>query len=144
MAYVLMSLLISILLPDEPTSEDGQGTTMFVIDWEMLHMNVPNVDIGQMIAELYTIWLFRSIPAGLWVLEALVEAYGEVTEEFAFRTALQVGSHLVCVICELRWGSPEQIERVLALGRDIILHAWRKDRTWFERSELACIFLQAK
>lgn len=131
----------SILLPNAPILE-GRDVPVFVIDWEMAHLGVPNVDFGQMIAEMYTTWLFKSIPSGLWMMESLVYAYGEVTEEFAFRTAIQVGTHLVCVISTLGWGPPEQVEKAIVIGRDIIVHAWNKDRSWFEKGELACIFSQ--
>ena len=124
--------------------QDGRNVTLFVVDWEMMHLNVPNVDFGQMIAELYAIWLFKSIPAGLWMLEALVEAYGQVKEASAFRTALQIGAHLVCSISDADWGPPDQIEKAVGIGKDIIVHAWNNDRAWFEKGELACIFRQVK
>lgn len=128
-------------MPDAPIRECSD-VPVFVIDWEMAHIGVPNVDFGQIIAEMYTIWLYKSIPAGLWLMEGLVDAYGEVTEEFAFRTAIQVGAHLVCVTSIVGWGPPEQIEKAVAIGKDIIVLAWKKDRSWFEKGELACIFRQ--
>ena len=110
----------------------------------MMHLNVPNVDFGQMIAELYFFWVFKSIPAGLWMLEAMVDAYGPVTEEFAYRTLIQIGAHLVCAITDLSRVPPEQLEKSVTVGKELIMHAWNKDRTWFEKSELACIFRQVK
>lgn len=124
--------------------QDGGNVTAFVIDWEMMHLNEPNVDFGQMIAEFYTIWLFKSLPAGLWALEAMVDAYGPVTEASAFRTAIQIGVHLVCVISDTKWGPPEEIEKAVGVGKEIIVHAWNKDRAWFEKGEFACIFRQVK
>lgn len=116
---------------------------MLVIDWEMAHMGVPNVDFGEMIAELYTIWLYKRIPAALWMMEAFVGAYGEVSQEHAFRTAVQVGAHIVCVTSTLGWGTGEEVEKAVVVGKNIIVHAWEKDRSWFEEGDLACMFRQA-
>lgn len=118
--------------------------TLFVVDWEMVHLNDPSVDLGLMLAELYFFSLFKSIPAGLWMLEAMVDAYGPVTEDFAYRTAIQIGAHLVCVITDLNRVPPEQLEKAAAVGKEIIVHAWKKDRAWFEGGELACLFRQVK
>jgi hypothetical protein len=38
------------------------------------------------------------------------------------------------------WGTSEQNKEVVAVGRDIIVNAWKKDRTWFEKGDLACLF----
>lgn len=129
---------------DAPIRQDDRNRTLFVVDWEMMHLNVPNVDFGQMLAEFYSAWLFQSVPAGLWMLEGMVDAYGPVTEDFAYRTALQIGAHLVCVMTVLDRLPPEQLEQAVAVGRDIIVHAWNKDRAWFEKGELACMFFQVK
>jgi hypothetical protein len=136
--------LPSILLPDIPISRGKDDITLFVVDWEMMHLNVPNVDFGQMIAEFYFFWVFKSIPAGMWMLEALVDAYGPVTEEFAYRTLIQVGAHLVCVITDLNRLPSEQLEKSVAVGKELIVRAWSRDRAWFEQSELACVFRQVQ
>lgn len=115
---------------------------MLVIDWEMAHLGVPNLDFGEMIAELYTIWLYKRVPAALWIMEAFVDAHGEVSLGHAFRTAVQVGAHIVCVTSIVGWGAPNEIEKAVVVGKDIIVHAWEKDRAWFEEGDLACIFRQ--
>lgn len=83
----------SVLIPDKPIQE-GKGVPIFVTDCEMAQLSVPNVDFGQMIAELYAPWPYKGITAGLWMMRELVDGYGVVDEEFAFRTALQTGAHL--------------------------------------------------
>jgi hypothetical protein len=94
-----------------------------------------------MIAELYALWLYKSIVEGVWMMEGFARGYANDDEASVFRTALQVGTHLVCVTTDDRtWGSSEQAEKVVRAGRDIIVHAWKKDRAWFEESELACLF----
>lgn len=114
---------------------------MFVIDWECTQLALPSTDVGQMIGEMYALWRYKSITAGLWMMEGFVAAYGDISEEFALRTALMTGTHLLCTTTQFPgWGPPEKVEEVARLGRDIILHAWKKDRAWLKKTELACLF----
>lgn len=114
---------------------------MFVIDWEMAQIGVTNLDLGQIIAELYQLKLFKDITAGLWIVQGFVEAYGAVSDDFAFRTAIQIGAHLITFGTSVEgWGTPEQVETIARTGRDIIVHAWNKDRDWFRTHDLACLF----
>jgi hypothetical protein len=143
-SQTLTDLFLSIIIPDTAVPRGGSNITLFVVDWEMMHLNVPNVDFGLMIAEFYFLWVFKSTSAGLWLLEAMVEAYGPVTEESAYRTALQVGAHFVCVLTDLNRVSEEELEKAASVGKEIIVHTWKKDLAWFKKSELACIFRQAR
>ncbi|KAI1338049.1 kinase-like domain-containing protein [Xylariaceae sp. FL0016] len=130
----------NILLPDSPI-EKGVGIPMFVVDWEMSQAGAPNLDVGQMVAELYELKLYKNITAGNWMVQGFLNGYGNVDEEFALRTAIQVGTHLIGFGTSVQgWGTPDQVEMVARTGRDIIVHAWRKDRKWFEEGELACLF----
>ncbi|KAI1367788.1 kinase-like domain-containing protein [Xylaria arbuscula] len=130
----------NILLPDRPI-EQSSDVTMFVIDWEMSQVGVPNLDMGQMVAELYELKLYKNITAGLWMVQGFAEGYGAVSDDFAYRTAIQVGAHLISFGTSVQgWGTPEQVEMVARTGRDIIVHAWQKDRDWFEGGDLACLF----
>lgn len=130
----------SILLPDEDISS-GHRVALFVIDWEMCQLWKPQLDLGQMIAELYELTLYKDIQAGLWLIDGFVSGYGFVDDNFAFRTLLHVGTHLVGFGSSVAgWGTPEQRENVARTGRDIILRAWQKDRDWFERHDLASLF----
>ncbi|RYP10101.1 hypothetical protein DL764_000892 [Monosporascus ibericus] len=120
----------SILIPNTPIQSDGE-IPVFVIDWEMAQLGVPSLDLGQMIAELYELWLYKSIDAGLWMIQGLTEAYGIVSADFAFRIAIQVGTHLISFGTSVQgWGSPEQVEVVARTGRDLVVHAWKQDRAW--------------
>ncbi|KAK0637308.1 kinase-like domain-containing protein [Bombardia bombarda] len=128
------------LLPDIPL-EKGAQTSIFIVDWEMCQLGVRPLDVGQMIAELYELFLFKGIEEGKWVIEGFAAGYGYIDDNFAFRTAIHVGTHLVCWGSRVPgWGSEAQIEQVVARGRDLIVHAWHKDRSWFEAGELACLF----
>lgn len=111
----------------------------------MAQLGVPSLDLGQMLAEMYELWLYKRVRAGLWMMEGFVEGYGAVTEASGLRTAVQLGAHLVCFGTSVPgWGAPEQVQAVARAGRDIICHAWRKDMIWFESGELACLFSTIK
>ncbi|KAK5631913.1 hypothetical protein RRF57_007627 [Xylaria bambusicola] len=139
----VLTITLSILLPDRLIHENSD-ITMFVIDWEMSQLGLPNLDFGQMVAELYELKLYKDITAGLWMVQGFAEGYGEVSDDFAFRTAIQIGAHLVSFGTSVQgWGTPEQIEMVARTGRDIIVHAWRKDRAWFQQGDLSCLFRSA-
>lgn len=99
------------------------------------------LDLGQMIAELYELYLYKGIKAGLWLIKGFSAGYGYVDEDFSYRTALHVGTHLVGFGSGVPgWGTPEQQEFVARTGRDIILKAWHKDRAWFCTHDLAPLF----
>ncbi|KAI0194991.1 kinase-like domain-containing protein [Astrocystis sublimbata] len=131
----------NVLLPDSPIRGSGDDLTLFVIDWEMSQLGLPNLDLGQMIAELYELKLYKNITASLWTAQGFIEGYGAVSNDFAFRTLIQTGAHLISFGTSVQgWGTPEQVEMVARTGRDIIVHAWRKDLEWFLRGDLACLF----
>ncbi|KAI0166644.1 kinase-like domain-containing protein [Xylariaceae sp. FL1272] len=129
----------NVLLPSGSIRE-GSEVPMLVIDWEMSRIGLPNLDLGQMMGELYELKLYKDITAGLWMLQGFLEGYGPVGEDFAYRTAIQMGTHLVAHGGVEGWGTPEQVEMVARTGRDIIVHAWQRDRAWFHSGELACLF----
>ncbi|KAK7935393.1 kinase-like domain-containing protein [Apiospora marii] len=134
----------NILLPNSPIHQNTQ-IPVFVVDWEMAQLGVPSLDLGQMLAEMYELWLYRRVRAGLWMMEGFAAGYGAVTEASALRTAVQLGAHLVCFGTSVPgWGAPGQVQEVAQAGRDIICHAWRKDRIWFESGELVCLFSTVK
>lgn len=133
----------SLILPNTPF-DDNTETPILVIDWEMAELGVPNTDLGHIIADVYALWRFKSNEPALWMMQGLLEAYGDVTEDFAFRTALQVGSHLICVVPVSGWLVVEPVEEAISHGRDVVLHAWKRDRGWFERDGLRWLFAKAR
>ncbi|KAJ5139231.1 uncharacterized protein N7515_004079 [Penicillium bovifimosum] len=134
------NVIYSVLIPNVHLTGKSE-TTLFVVDWEMSHIGSRALDLGQMIAELYETKLFRNVDAGVWVIKGLLEGYGSLSDEIGFRTAIHVGAHLVCWGSRVPgWGSPQQVEDVVKVGRDLIVHGWRKDRTWFEGDTLSCLF----
>ncbi|KAJ5782225.1 hypothetical protein N7457_003999, partial [Penicillium paradoxum] len=130
----------NVLIPNVPLTGQPE-TTLFVVDWEMSHIGIRALDLGQMIAELYEMKLFKDVEAGVWVIEGLLEGYGSLSDEIAFRTAMHVGTHLICFGTRVSgWGSQQKIEEVVKVGRDLIVHGWKKERTWFEGDTLRCLF----
>lgn len=130
----------SILVPNAPLTGES-ATTVFVIDWEMCQIGHRALDLGQMIAELYEMKLFKNLECGLWIIEGFLEIYGFLSDEMAFRTAIHVGVHLVTWGSRVPgWGSPQQIEDVVTVGRDLIVQGWMKNKAWFEEHSLRCLF----
>jgi hypothetical protein len=136
----MLTLASSILLPKVPLTEQAE-TEVFVVDWELVHVGRRALDLAQMIAELYETKLFKNVDAGLWVIEGFLDGYGSLNDDTAFRTAIHIGVHLVCWGSRVPgWGTPEQIEEVVKVGRDLIVHGWKHDRAWFETGSLGCLF----
>ncbi|KAF3806445.1 hypothetical protein GCG54_00006210 [Colletotrichum gloeosporioides] len=114
---------------------------LFVVDWEMFQVALTPLDLGQMIAELYQLKLYKNLDAGLWLIEGFTKGYGDVDDSFAFRTLLHVGVHLIGFGTTVPdWGDAEQVENVAAVGREVVLSAWAKSRRWFDDHPLGCIF----
>ncbi|KAH6624462.1 kinase-like domain-containing protein [Chaetomium sp. MPI-SDFR-AT-0129] len=130
------------LLPDQPLQQEaGSQTSVFVVDWEVFQFSLAPLDLGQMIAELYELWLYKRIEEGKWIIEGFTAGYGPVNDEFAFRTARHVGTHLLSWGTRVAgWGSPEQVQQVAVVGKDLVVRAWERDRAWFEAGDLACLF----
>ncbi|TVY40253.1 4-hydroxytryptamine kinase [Lachnellula occidentalis] len=120
---------------------DFWSGNIFVIDWELSHLSTAAFDLGQMIAELFELKHFKDIDAGIWIIEAFVKGYGRLDDEIAFRTAIHAGVHLICWGSRVQgWGTREQIEEVVEVGRGFVVKGWEKERGYFEGSALGCLF----
>jgi hypothetical protein len=125
----------SVLLPDKEIDTPVQ-TPVFVVDWEVMSLGVRVRDVGQMIAELYQLKLFKDIDAGEWLVEGFLAGYGKLKTEEVFRTIIHVGCHLIVVGGTVPgWGSSEDVARVVTVGRDMIINGWEKNQAWFESRE---------
>lgn len=128
------------MIGDVPIRE-GTEIPLFVIDWEMAQLGSRSLDFGQMLAEMYAIWLYRKVDAGLWLVQGFSEGLALQDEKVAFRVAAQVGCHLVAFDSNIPdWGTPEQQRECARIGRDLIVHGRQGDREWFDQSELAGLF----
>lgn len=128
------------MLPNRPIQK-GIDIPIFVVDWENAQLGVHSLDHGEMIGELYALWLYKKIDAALWMIQGYVEGLGEQTDTSAWRVAIQVGCHLVSFgTIYPGWGTPDQVECVARVGKNVIMNAWQRNRKWFEGNELACLF----
>ncbi len=94
-----------------------------------------------MFAELFELKHFKDKDAGVWLIEAFMTGYGKIDEDIAFRTAIHVGVHLTCWGSSVQgWGTEEQVEKVVELGRDFIVKGWEKNREFLEGTFLKCLF----
>lgn len=131
----------NILLPDAPL-DSQTNISLFVVDWENGQLGGENLDHGEMIGELYALWLSQKTDAALWVVQGYSDGLGPRPTDFVWRLAMQVGVHLLSF--GTFGGTPAQAEDVARHGRDIIVNAWKKDRAWFDESELACLFARVE
>jgi hypothetical protein len=107
----------------------------------MCELGVRALDLGQMIAEMYELTLFKHMEEGKWLIDGFMTGYGEIDDVLAFRTAIHIGTHLICWGSRVpNWGTEEQVREVVKKGKDLILGAWHKDRSFFEASDLSSLF----
>ncbi|TVY41389.1 4-hydroxytryptamine kinase [Lachnellula subtilissima] len=131
----------NVLLNNAPFPDPEEPLKLFIIDWELSHLSNHAFDLGQMFAELFELKHFKGLDAGVWLIEAFMKGYGKLEEQVAFRTAIHVGAHLICWGSRVQgWGTQEQIERVVEVGRDFIVKGWEKDRGYFEETPLRSLF----
>ncbi|KAG6284992.1 hypothetical protein E4U09_007532 [Claviceps aff. purpurea] len=129
----------NVLLPDAALQENPP-TPVKIVDWEMAQLGIRAEDVGQLIAELWQLKLYKGIYAGIWIIEGFVAGYGTMDTAFGFRALLHVGAHMVCFGSRTaNWGTRSQNEHIARIGRDVLLRAWEKDRQAFKGHDLHCL-----
>ncbi|GKZ22755.1 hypothetical protein AbraCBS73388_008925 [Aspergillus brasiliensis] len=122
----------NVLIP-KTAVEQPDHLPLFIIDWELCHCGARALDLGQMFAELYMLKHFKNIDAGTWIIQGIVDGYQGLDDEMAFRVLIHVGVHFIAWGPLIPgWGTSEQVEDVVCLGRDMVTKAWGKDKSWFE------------
>ncbi|KAM0247291.1 hypothetical protein ACHAP5_004152 [Fusarium lateritium] len=130
----------NILLPNTPMIE-GTQNPMRVVDWEMVQLGVRPLDLGQVIAELWQLKLYKKIDAGEWLIRAFADGYGAVDDNFTYRAIIHVAVHLICFGSQTPgWGDVEQQKGVVRVGKEVIVKAWARDREYFEGHVLGSLF----
>ncbi|KAF4979321.1 hypothetical protein FZEAL_4443 [Fusarium zealandicum] len=130
----------NVLVPDVPIQE-GTQIPIRVVDWEMAQLGLRPLDLGQMIAELWQLKLYKDIDAGEWLIRGFADGYGAIDDEFAYRTILHVGVHLICFGSQTPgWGTAEQQQGLVKVGKEVIVRAWDKDREFFQTHVLGSLF----
>ncbi|KAH8130415.1 hypothetical protein FP744_10000183 [Trichoderma asperellum] len=126
----------NILIPNTALGS-CQTVPVRVIDWEMAQVGVRAEDLGQIIAELWQLKLYKNIDATLWIIQGFVSGYGKVDSDFMFRVLIHVGAHLLCIGSTTPgWGTPEEGQEIAKAGRDVLLNAWKKDAGAFQGHDL--------
>jgi hypothetical protein len=159
-----------VLLPNARLPDEGHALEMYIIDWELSHLSSISFDLGQMFAEvsysclqsehlngcwhfrawasanpnitqLFELKYFKDIDAGVWLIDGFMQGYGAIKEDLAFKTAIHVGTHLICWGSRVAgWGTEEQVKNLVKIGRDFVVRGWEKDRGFFEGTILKCLF----
>ncbi|KNG81449.1 hypothetical protein ANOM_009573 [Aspergillus nomiae NRRL 13137] len=131
----------NIILPKNSLDTKHFNTPLFIIDWELAQCGTRALDLGQMMAELYELKHYKDVDAGVWIIQGITEGYPALSDEMAFRTLIHVGTHLIFFGSTVPgWGTDEQIADVVRLGKDLIVKAWEKDKTWFKGMVWECLF----
>jgi hypothetical protein len=124
------------LIPNAPLGTND-AVPIRIIDWEMAQIGVRAEDLGQAIAELWQLKLYKKIGAAQWIIQGFVDGYGKVNSDFMFRVLIHVGAHLICIGSTTPgWGTPEEGRDVAVAGRDVLLNAWAKDAKAFQGHDL--------
>lgn len=94
-----------------------------------------------MFAELFELKHFKNIDAGVWLIEAFMQGYGQIDEKSAFKTAIHVGTHLICWGSRVQgWGDEQQVRKVVEIGKGFVVKGWEKDGASFIGGPLECLF----
>jgi hypothetical protein len=138
----------SILLPSagwrEPPLAD-RTNELFIIDWEFAQFGHRFCDLGQIVGDLYERKTYGNLDTAISTMEGVIDGYGALSDEMAFRTAIYVGVHLISWYNRRprkgpKVAPPEVIVAGLTAGRDFMVKGWEKDRAFFQGSVLASLF----
>ncbi|KUJ07914.1 kinase-like protein [Mollisia scopiformis] len=114
---------------------------LFIVDWELAHFGHRSYDLGQMIGDLYERKYFRDAEPAMWIIQALIDGYGPIDDDMAFRIAIHTGVHLICwCIRGPAKDTPERMSGIIRIGMNFMLKAWEKDKEWFQDTILASLF----
>lgn len=137
-----------MLLPNRPwrqTSTITDPNQLFIIDWENAQFGHRAVDLGGMLADLYERNHFKGIAASLPAMRGLIEGYGPLPEELAYRVAIHAGVHLICWYYRRNRNTPlpyplPVVLDALTQGRDWILKGWAQDKVGLQATVMAPLF----
>lgn len=125
-----------------------------VIDWEISRPGLSGVDIGQFLAEMYTLGIFY--PPSQASVDAVVTSFlvtyrdialqsrttrEEVSLDIAWIAATHFGVHLVTWTPRVPWGSKERTREVVLAGLDYLLRVAARDEAWLRTSIVQSLLL---
>ncbi|TQV95329.1 hypothetical protein V2A60_009637 [Cordyceps javanica] len=143
----------SLLAPagDADNNDKSRGGSsdkrLAIIDWESCQFGPRAFDIGGMIGDMCERNHFKGVRAALSAMEGFIAGYGPVSDTVAFRVAMHVGVFLITWFNRRAPGSalpaPLQVAReAMALGVQLIVRGWKKDKLWLKASILASLFTE--
>ncbi|KAI0098925.1 hypothetical protein GGR51DRAFT_552295 [Nemania sp. FL0031] len=103
------------------------------------------VDVSRILADLYKHSHFKGAATSIRVMKGFMDGYGSLSDKFAYRIAIHAGVHLICWYYRRDRNQPllhplPTVLAVLELGRDLILKAWRRDKSWLQITLLGPLF----
>ncbi|KAH8757152.1 kinase-like domain-containing protein [Hyaloscypha sp. PMI_1271] len=128
----------------EPPLAD-KTNELFIIDWEFAQFGHRSCDLGQIVGDLYERKTYGNLDTAIFTMEGVIDGYGALSDEMAFRTAIYVGVHLISWYNRQprkgpKVAPPEVIVAGLTAGRDFMVKGWEKDRAFFQGSALGSLF----
>lgn len=97
------------------------------------------MDHSRLLGGLIAFHLYKNIDAGLYIARGYVDGLGELSQDEKWRNALQVGVYLLHWR-QAGWVSADKDgmelkQRVWAIGKNIVLNSWKKEKEWFSGDE---------
>ena len=164
--------LFSILLPaaalaatdTAPPSQSPNASTepaaerkhsIFILDWELAQISSAVFDLGQLLAELYLLLLFRERQEMRALIDAFLTSYGPVAKKDAFDVVIHCGVHLMVWPWrvpgweegweeKMRMGKGEnagtRMEECVGFGRALVGKALSGDEAWFGKGVFGRLF----
>jgi hypothetical protein len=140
--------LHSILLPStgwQTAPAAGQPNKLYVIDWEYAQYGHRCIDLGQLIGDLCERVIYNGSNISVPVVQGIIEGYGALSDEMAFRVAMHVGVHIINWYKRRPKRGPwvakeEAVVAGLAVARDFAIKGWEKDRKFFDGTVLESLF----
>ncbi|KAF9128071.1 hypothetical protein BG015_004402 [Linnemannia schmuckeri] len=130
-------------LVDSAAAEGNEITIkcMYIVDWEMSRYAPAAMDLGQFIAEAFSLNKYRHPCEELMTsfLEAYCKIYGDRLTTMDLKTAvIHCGGHLMSWTPYTGWfkedeGHDAKTKEVTLIGAEFIKRAWNEDWTWIRQ-----------
>lgn len=70
-----------------------------------------------------------------------MDGYGKLEGDMNWKVVVYVGVHLICWGSRVQgWGTKEQVDGIVGVGRDWVVKGVERDRAFFETGPLGCLF----
>ncbi|KAK3827163.1 MAG: kinase-like domain-containing protein [Linnemannia elongata] len=130
-------------LVDSATGEGNEITIkrMYIVDWEMSRYAPAAMDLGQFIAEAFSLNKYRHPCEEIMTsfLEAYCKIYGDRLTTTDLKTAvIHCGAHLMSWTPYTGWfkeddGHDAKSKEITLIGAEFIKHAWIEDWAWVRK-----------